>query len=190
LDLREPEVEHAHRDTRAVGEQDVRRLHVAMDDPALMRVREPIEDLNRRLDRCFVVELATAHRLAKGAAGDVLVGDVHVLRVAAKAVRALTRGMAQPGRGLRLPLGTRGRLAFTRDDLQGHVEPVLLVPGQPDGARAAAPQGAEWPVPPEHELALEEGWGGVRHQLSWVGRAGEESSPAEPRVRVTQASAG
>ena len=39
---REPEVEQAHGHTIAVGEQHVRRLHVAVDDAARVRVREPL----------------------------------------------------------------------------------------------------------------------------------------------------
>ena len=40
-----------------LGEQHVRRLHVAVDDPARVREREPLEHLRRRLDGALVAEL-------------------------------------------------------------------------------------------------------------------------------------
>src|SRR5207244_776983 len=49
-DEREPEVEQTDGYVRAVGEQDVRRLDVAVDDPAPVGVRQPVEDLRGRLD--------------------------------------------------------------------------------------------------------------------------------------------
>ena len=61
-----------------LAEQDVRRLDVAVDDPAAVGVRERVEHLRRRLDRLGVVELAGCERLAHRAARDVLVGDVDV----------------------------------------------------------------------------------------------------------------
>jgi hypothetical protein len=41
-------------------------------------MREALEDLRRRLDGTLVVELAVVEGVAKCAARDVLVGDVHV----------------------------------------------------------------------------------------------------------------
>ena len=161
-----------------------------MDDAACVRVRERVEDLDRRLDRRRVVELAGAHRLAERAARNVLVRDVHVLRVAPEPVGALTAGMTQARRRLGLALRTRRGLSLARNDLERDVQAGLLVARQPDRPRAAAAERSERAVPPEDELALEEGWGGVGHQLSWVGQALSESCPAGPRVRVTAASAG
>jgi hypothetical protein len=51
----ETAVEDAHRDpVPFVREQDVRRLHVAVDDAGLVRVREPVEHLRGDLDRICV----------------------------------------------------------------------------------------------------------------------------------------
>ena len=46
---REAEVEQPHRDA-VLGHEHVRRLHVAVDDAALVRVREPLEQLRAGLD--------------------------------------------------------------------------------------------------------------------------------------------
>ena len=56
--LREAEVEQPHRDLLALGEEHVRGLDVAVDDPARVRVGERVEHLRRRLDGGRVVELA------------------------------------------------------------------------------------------------------------------------------------
>ena len=82
---REPEVEEPHRDAVAVGEQDVRRLHVAVEDPGGVRVREAVADLRARLDRRVVRQLARAERLAERAARHELVRDVDVRESRAKA---------------------------------------------------------------------------------------------------------
>ena len=63
-------------------QQDVRRLHVAVHDPAPVRMRERLRDLRGDLDRGCVVQLAGAHRLAHRAARHILVGDVDMRRVA------------------------------------------------------------------------------------------------------------
>jgi hypothetical protein len=120
-------------------------------------VRQGLEDLGRSLDRRRVVELTASQSFAESATRDVLVGDVNVLRVAAETVGALTGRMTEARSGLGFPLGSRRRLPFSRHDLQGHVEPVLLVAGEPDRAGTAAPQGPEWPVAAENEIALDKG---------------------------------
>ena len=56
--LREPEVEDARRDAVAVGEQDVRGLDVAMQDPGRMCVGEAVADLRAGLDRVVVRQVA------------------------------------------------------------------------------------------------------------------------------------
>ena len=64
--------------------------------------------------------------------------------------------MAQAGRGGGLALGARGGLALAGDDLQSDVEPRLLVAGEPDRPRAAAPERAQRAVSVEDEpVALE-----------------------------------
>ena len=157
LDLGEAEVEHLRVNPAALCQQDVRRLDVTVDDPAPVSVRQGLEDLGRSLDRGRVVELAASQRFAEGATRDVLVGDVDVLRVAAETVGALARRMTEARGRLGLSLGSGRRLPLPRHDLQGHVEPVLLVAGEPDRAGTAAPQRPQRPVAAENEVALDKG---------------------------------
>ena len=87
-ELGEAEVQELHRDLRGVGDEDVRRLYVAMDDPVTVRVREPIEDLRRDLEHGGVVQLPCPEPIAQRPSGHVLVGDVDVLLVAGERVGA------------------------------------------------------------------------------------------------------
>ena len=169
MDLGEAEVQHAGGNILALGEQHVRRLHIAVDDPARVRVCERLEHLCRSLDRGSVVELPAAKGLAERPSGHVLVSDVDVPGIASKAVGALARGMAKPCRRFRLPFRARRGLPLARDDLQRDVQAVLLVPSEPHRPGSAAPERSQRPVPTEDELALGKGWGGVRHWLSRVG---------------------
>ncbi len=146
-------------------------------------MRERLEHLGARFDRGAVVQLAATERLAKGPPGDVLVGDVDMLGVTAEAIGALTGGMAQTGRSLGLALGAGCRLPLTGDDLERDVEPVLLVPGKPDGAGTAAPERPQRAVAPEDELALDKGWGCVGHRLSRVGGGENKSFTRRERTR-------
>ena len=127
----EPEVEEPHGHPVAVREQDIGRLDVAVDDPPCVRVRETLEHLHGCFDRRRVVEFAGAQRLAKRAAGRVLVRDVDVLRVAAEPVGTLAARVPQPCGSLGLPLRTGPGLPLTGHDLERDVEPVLLVPAKP-----------------------------------------------------------
>jgi hypothetical protein len=102
-----------------------------------------------------------------------------MLGVAAEAVRPLAARMAETGRGLGLSFRPGCGFSLPRDDLERHVEAVLLVACKPDGAGAAAAQGPERPVSAEDELALEEGLGGVGHGLSPLAK--RFPSPARPR---------
>ena len=111
----------------AVGEQDVRRLDVAVDDPARVRMGEPVEDLRGRLDGGGVVELAALERVPERAAGNVLVGDVDVSLVARERVGAQAGGMLELGRRGRLPLGARSGGACAGDDLERDLAVLALV---------------------------------------------------------------
>ena len=96
VELGETEVEQLDRDLGALLDEDVRRLHVAMNDSARVGVSEAVEHLCRGLDGVTVGEGSVAERIAECAAGDVLVGDVDVALVAAEVVRADAPLMTQP----------------------------------------------------------------------------------------------
>ncbi len=152
VELGQPEVQQPHRHALLLGEQDVGGLHVSVDDPAAVCMREPVQDLARRFHALRVRKLARAHGLAQRPAADVLVGDVDVTAVGTEAVRAQATLVAQPRGSLGLTLGSIGRLALARNDLEGDREPVCLVAREPDGSRCAAAQGSQRPVTIENEL--------------------------------------
>ena len=143
-----------------------------MDDPPLVRMRKPFEDLCGRLDRLGIAQLARPHRVAQGLAADVLVGDVDMPRVGAETVGAQAALVPQAGRRLGLALRAMGRLALAGDDLERDVEPVVLVAREPHGARAAAAQRAQRPVAVEDQFLARERLWSDRHDLWWVGRGG------------------
>ena len=175
VELGQAEVEQAHRDAVVLGEQDVRRLDVPMDDSAAVGVREAVEDLRRRLDRLAVAQLAGTHCIAKRPPADVLVGDVDVTGVGAEAVRAQAALVAQPRRRLGLALGAVGGLALARDDLERDVEARLLVAREPDRAGAAAAEWPQWAVAVEDELPAWERMCSGGHDFRWVGCRRSES---------------
>ena len=142
VELREPKVEQAHRDAVALGQQHVRRLHVPVDDAARVGVCESVEDLSGRLDGLAVAQRAPAHGLPQRAAADVLVCDVDVAGIRAEAIRAQAALVPQPRRRLGFAFGPVRGLALARDDLECDLEPRALVPCEPDGARAATPEGS------------------------------------------------
>ena len=152
VELREPEIEQPHGDLVAILEQDVRRLHVAMDDSGAMCVREGVEHLRGGGDRILVRESTRADRVAHGATRHVLVRDVDVARVVPDVVGAYAAVVAQPAGGEGFALRARRSLALARDDLQRDVEAVLLVQCEPDGARAARSERPHGPIAAEDEL--------------------------------------
>ena len=164
VELREPEVEHPHGDVVGVLHQHVRRLDVAMDDSAPVRVREPVEHLRGDLDRRRVVDLLRAQNLAQRPAPHVLVRDVDVARVAAEVVGADASFVAQPGRGFHLARRARRALSLTGNDLERDLEPGLLVPREPDRSRAPATERLERPIAVEDERSIGECEGCGRHR--------------------------
>ena len=154
-----------------------------MDDPAAVRVREPVEDLRRRLHRLPVAQLAAAHRLAQRAAADVLVRDVDVTGVGAEPVRAQAALVPEPGGRLGLAFGAVRGLALPGNDLQRDVEPVPLVPREPDRAGTAAAKRAERAVAVEDELPAWERMSSSGHDFSRVGRRRSESCRRTARSR-------
>ncbi len=150
--LRQPEVEQPHVDPTRLGEEHVRRFHVAVHDPPAVSVRKGFGDLRSHLDGPGVVERSAADRLAQRAPRDVLVGDVDVCRIASERDDPLTAWVAQRRSCARLSFCPVTRLAFTRHDLQRDVEPAPLVPGQPDVAHPAGAKRPDRSVPAEEEL--------------------------------------
>ena len=134
-----------------------------------MRMGEAVADLRAGLDRGAVVELTGAERLAERATRHELVRDVDVPGIAREGVGAQAARMAQLRGRLGLALGARGGLPLAGDDLEGDLEPRLLVPREPDRPRAAASERAQRPVPAEHEPAPFERESGVRHRSGQVG---------------------
>ncbi len=149
----EPEVEEADGDPRPVGEQHVGRLHVAMKNPAVVRMREPLEHLRGGLDRPLVVELPVVEGVTEGAPRDVFVGDVHVSLVPRERVCAQASRMLELRGGSRLALGPRACGARPGHDLERDLASSLLVVGMPDRAHSAASERPQRPVAPEHEPA-------------------------------------
>src|SRR5918999_6288582 len=94
---------------------------------------------------------------------DVLVRDVNVTVIASKSVCAQAVRVAEARRGVRLPLGPRGRLALLRDDLERDVEARLLIAREPDGARSAAAERAQGTITAEYEAVFGDGLQRGRH---------------------------
>ena len=92
---REAEVEELRRNSVSFGEEDVRRLDVAMEDARAMGVSEPLRDLGARLDSAGIVEVARAQRLAERSSRNELVRDVDVAVVPGERIRAQAAGVAQ-----------------------------------------------------------------------------------------------
>ena len=96
VELGQAEVEQPDRDRRRHLDEDVRWLHVAVDDPDPVGVCERVQDLGRGLDRVTVAELPAAERLTQRAALHVLVRDIDVAAVAAEVVGANAALVAKP----------------------------------------------------------------------------------------------
>ena len=185
VELGQAEVEEPDRDRRRLLDEDVRGLHVPMDDPDPVGVGERVEDLRCGLDGVAVAELAGAQRLAQRDPLDVLVGDVDVPAVAPEVVGADAPLVAEPRRGLHLPRRPGSALALARDDLQRDLETRPLVPREPDGARAAATEGPEGPVAVEDEVGSGKGVRGTRHGPGLFAVAGDR--PSGPKLGVDSA---
>ena len=162
---RQAEVEELHAHVRAVREQDVRGLDVAVDDAVGVRVRQAVEDLRACLDRCLVVQVASrGSPRASVSARDVLVDDVDVAGIASERVRSQAALVPELGGRARLALGAGSGVAVAGDDLQRDVGAALGFHGEPHGARAARAEGSDRPVSPEHERSRGDCCGRPRHQ--------------------------
>ncbi len=176
VELGQAEVEEPDRDQRRLLDEDVRRLHIPMDDPDPVGVGERVENLRSGLDGVAVAELAGAQGLAQRAALDVLVGDVDVAAVTAEVVGADASLMAKPRRCFHLPCRPGSPLALARDDLQGDLETGSLVPREPDRSGPAAAERPEGPVAVENEVGSGKGVRGTRHGPGLFAVAGDRPS--------------
>ena len=166
---REAEVENPDGYAPAVGEQDIRGLDVPVQDSGPVCMGEAVADLRAGLDRGAIVELTGAERLPERATRHEFVRDVDVAGIPRERVGAEAARMAQLRGRLGFPLGACGGLPLAGDDLEGDLEPRLLVPHEPDRPRAAAAERAQRPVPAEHEPAPFERESGIRHTSGQVG---------------------
>ena len=167
LHLGEPEVDQADVDAVALGEQHVRRLHVTVDDPAAVRVRQRLEQLGGGLDCVLVAELAGRDRLAQRAAGDVLVGDVDVARIARERVDPLAPRVAQGRGGAGLTLGAVSRLLPSRAT-------IFRATSRPVSSSRAS---QTWPIPPEPSGRS----GRYRPRMSSCATAADDTPAFTPR---------
>src|SRR5439155_14914801 len=143
--------------------------------------------LRRRLDGVIVRPCARPQSLAERLARDVLVCDVDVVAVAAARVRAQAVGVRELRQRLRFAACARAGLALPGDDLDRDVASAAVVACEPDGPRAAAPEGTDWPVPTEEESLFEACCSGFGHVLHPYAAAGQSPFLADGLVTVTLA---
>ncbi len=180
---RDPEVGDLH--VAGVGDHDVARLHVAVDDPLpmrrLQRARGPDRDANRVVgrqgttlaqDRRQVAPIDELHDdvlLAIGPVGAVVVDadDVRV-RQAPRGARLLLESGREAGIGAKL----------RPKDLDRDLAIELLVHGAPDRRHAAVAEGRDQPVPAADQPAEH------LHGVSLAGRVRGCSRGSRPRRRT------
>ena len=137
----QPEV-HQPRMLVVLREEHVARLHVPVQDPALVAVGQALGDAHQAVQpRAQAVE---GRRLPSGHGSDVLlqraaVEQLHHQPVGADLVDLDHRAVVELGDGARLV----DRPAVAGDDLDRHVAPQLGVPAQVDAAQAARAQVAQ-----------------------------------------------
>ena len=143
--LGETEVEDL--DHAVGGQLDVRRLQVAVNDPALVRRLERLRDLPREIDRFGEGQPSSLQALGQILAGDQLHREEAMALVLMEAVDRCDVRMVEGGQDLGLPLeaseslGTLGERR--REEFQRNLPVELGVSGAPDFAHASRPQGAE-----------------------------------------------
>ena len=123
--------------TRLVGDDHVLRLHVAVDDPALVRVLERVGEREAGAQDVAVRQLAGGGEAVERAPADELGHQVARVAVLARVEHADDPGVVEPRGGERLARRPfRGGRAH-RDDLHRHGPVQALVVGGVDGAEAA-----------------------------------------------------
>ena len=100
--LRQTEVENLG--VAALGDEDVRRLDVAMDDALGVRGVERIRDLNRQRDKLVILHRTRADGVLERQAIEKLHGDERLAFMLVNVVNGADVGMIQRRSGLRLAL--------------------------------------------------------------------------------------
>ena len=132
---------------RPVGDHDVPRLDVAVDDPAAVRVGQRVAQRDAHADDVAVRQRALLQQRAERAAPHQLGDEVHRAVVAAGLVEGDDPGVLQPRGRLRLALGPRARRGVVRrDPLDGDDAVQALVVREPHDAEAAGPEAPQQPV--------------------------------------------
>src|SRR5207302_4268131 len=138
---RDPEVGHLR--LALSVQEDVLRLHVAVDEPVLVRERESAGDLDRQLERAAYGERpASIEELLQVLAVDVLEDDELAPLVLAAVDHRDDVRVREPGDGARLVAEARDVLlvvcVLRVEDLQGYVALEQRVARPVDGGHAAA----------------------------------------------------
>ena len=156
----DPEVRELRRRTvpRGVGADDVRRLHVAVHDPACVRVGEGVAQRGADAQHVAVRERPRVLELREGRPADELGDEDPAVLVAARLVegddRRMTEARGRDGLARRALARLVARaLGVHRDALDRDVAVEVLVVRLPHDAHAAAAETAAQPVAPEDELA-------------------------------------
>ena len=123
--LREPEVEDL--DAAVFGDEEVLGFQVAMDDPLLVRRREPARDLGRVVEHLAYRDPASGQPLAQRLAFEELRDDVRRAVVFAEVVDREDAGMVQRRRRARLLLEPAQPVGVLRERRRQHLDRHLAV---------------------------------------------------------------
>jgi hypothetical protein len=134
-----------------LGDHDVARLDVAVDDPARVRVLEGAAERQADADDVEVAERALALEVGERVAADELGDQPPRLVVVAGLVERDDPRVREPCRRERLALGARVLAAVERDALDRHRAVEALVVREPHDAEAAAAEPPDEPVAVEHQ---------------------------------------
>src|SRR5882724_2730738 len=98
----------------AFGDENVRRLYVAVDDGLRVRGIEAVGDFNRERKQSIVFQRLAADQVLEGEAVQKFHGDEHAIAVLANLVDGADVGMVQRGSGTGLAAKSLQRLRIAR----------------------------------------------------------------------------
>ncbi len=136
---------------RRIRHEHVRRLHVAVDDPLRVGVRERLAERDPDLGDVAVRQLAGAQQLRHRPAAHELGHEVGAAVLGAGLVERHDRRVRQARGRARLLLGAPGGVV-ERDRLDRDLAREPLVARQPDDAEGAGAELPQQPIAVEHEL--------------------------------------